>query len=419
MESLATINTLRIDYQDAMIETIAEHSLWHLIFQKVSHKGDYIELPTHVRTSPSMTFGTDGGQWPDSGEEDYLKAAIYQKFFAGTLALTTGVNKLARDDGAVRNAADDAVERFTNGLTRFFSAIACGDGTGKVGGIEGNTAVSGGRIVITIAMSEIFLPTLLTWKNAYLDVYNSTNFVETIQIKKLVANTGAAGQFQVETTASAAATLNAWAGYDLYWRGVAGGESSYLNAMQGLDGLYAAGTGTFQNINLSDYPEYACYVDDNGGVLRSLDVEMHRRAGANAFGRLGRNTPVGKIAINVNTFGELDSVGDSLVRYSVGDATVGRAVERTQTNNGAFTYEPCSEMPDSRSIGYDESQLYCYEGSPLEFVDRGDGMWFVDTQAKKIVANCEMIAENAIHDRRSGFKIIDLDSSNIRRESIA
>lgn len=416
--TLEEINTLAIQYEPMIVRTLSEGALTHQMFTTKDFKGDYVEVPMHVRRNAGMGGNTSGGKYKEAGHQSHLKGGIYRSFLDASIAIDDGAEAAAQGRGAARDAVDQELAGISEDMSYFLDSISFGDGSAKVGSLAANVATN----TVVIDHTDLFLPQLLNFPGAKLDVYNGATFVETVEIDFVGAVSGGrvggvtSGEITLELVAGHGldGTGN---GFDLFWRGT--NQSSKDLLPQGLNSLLDDIDATFQNIDIGQHPQYTSYVDSNGGTLRDPDVDMFRRAMANIRLKTGVKNMDYEVCMNPATKAQMDRIDEDTLRYFVSDVTLGRAIDGVQTNLGRVSLKEVNACPDNTAYGVDKSQLVRYVQKELGFVRRGGDVLFNSTVNKQIVGNLTAIFECAIMGRNTSFRIDDLDSSEMRRVSFS
>lgn len=220
---------------------------------KVKWEGSRLSKHVHLTRNPAIASVGDGGALPDAGKNGYEEAYIKRKFIVGSVKITDGqlVNAASTKHAAV-SALKSELEGLTDGIRAYESFFFTRDGTGIVATLGADADPSGGTITVSDARGM--------WRNAKFGVHDTTS-TPTTPVKHYnftvskVARAPSSGEATVTVT-DAGAVGSAATGDYVVWKGTSDTDSFGL-LPTGLDKLIDDGTsGTFQNINLSTYPEY-------------------------------------------------------------------------------------------------------------------------------------------------------------------
>jgi hypothetical protein len=429
--TLQNANTLLIKYEPMIVQTLAEGAMTHQMFTTRDFKGDYVEVPLHIRRNPAHGGNTAGGAYRDAGHQSHLKGAIYRSFYDNAISLDDAIQAAAQGEGAVRDALDQEVSGVAEDAAFWLNSIAYGDGSGAVAVLgEAFGATATDRADLEATGGELILPQLATWEGAKFDVYDTTGATlrgqVTLDKVGTLAATGvgaaSGGNIVFNCASGEGALLTADAATDiLYWVGTNGTTKD--QTFQGFNSLVDDIDATFQNIDIGEYTRYTSYVDAGGGTPRALSATLVRNAMSGMRQKTGVAPGNYVMCINPTAFAELDDAigsgaGDPL-NYYVSDTTLGAAIDKVQTNQGAVSFKLDNACPDNQAFGLDPSQLVRYVQKELGFVRRGGDILFNSTTAKQAVAQMTGIWEHAIMDRRKCFRIDDLTFTNYRNTSFA
>lgn len=417
--TLENANILMKKYEPLIVRTLSEGAVTHQDFQTRPWKGDACEVHINARRNAGVGANTAGGAWKEAGHVSHLKAQIYRSFVDGAISLDDAIEAAAQGEGAVQEATAQEIAGVTESMSYLLNSIAFGDGSGKVGSLNADISTN----LIVIDHTDLFLPQLLNWPGAKLDVYDGNTFMGTVEIGKMGNAAGAgnsvglaaSGEIQFEVVAGHG--VDADSGDDLYWKGTSG--SSFGLMPNGFNSLIDDIDATFQNIDTGEHPQYTSYVDANGGTPRAPDVEMFQRVLANL--RLKSGIPNQELITYMNpaTMAMLDRIEGTLERYFVNDRVVGRAVDGVQTNQGKVMPKAVNACPDNQAFLVDKSQLVRYVQKEVGFVRRGGNVLWPSTTSKQFIGHLHGIFENAIMARNTSARIDDLDATAMRRVSFS
>lgn len=403
----ANANTLMIDYERSIVETIADEARTHKMFQDRPWQGDFVEFSLHSERNSGMGFGLAGSEYRPAGRQAHEKGRIYRKFYDASIQLDDLIMAAAR---TTKNAAKAAVDQEVSGLERdalkFHNVFAFLDGGGDVATVMGTTTVSGQQALRV--SSSVGL-----WEGGLYDVYDSSGATNRGSVTIDFVQQDLSSGYPCVVVDEAALPAGTTATDLLVWRG-SGNINALNRAFSGLQKLIDdSAVADFQGIDTRQNQRYLSVVLDNGGNARDVTPELFRQLDASIFQKMGKPAGRGKCVASPHQLAKLDEMEQDAVRYRPEDSTVGMSVKRVRTSNGVTEFEPDVDCPDSQMFRVDASQLYRYVQEELHFVRRGGQILFESTQSKNAVAHMREIAELAIHDRRSSGRIDDLSVDRV------
>lgn len=399
--SLQNANTLFINYERDIVDTMPMEARTHKMFQTKSWEGDFVEFPLHTRRNVGMGFGQAGSDYRQAGKQGHEKARIYRRFWDASIQLDDAIMAAAKTSAhAAKAAIDQEISGLTRDAIKFHNVFCFLDGSGKVATISGTTTVSGdAALLIDTSVG--------TWEGGTYEVWNAAGSVQrgTITVRYIQQRLSS-GAVVLVTTA-AALPAGTVATDILVWPG------SLNRAFSGfLKLIDDSSVSSFQNVNTTLNPRYKATVLDGGGVPRDVTPELFRGLDAAIFQSTGRPAGNGTAIGAPAQMAKLDEMEQDQLRYRPEDTAVGMRVKSVQTSNGVTTFEPDMDCPPSRLFRVDPSQLYRYVQEEMGFVRRGGQVLFESTTSKNAVGNMREIAELAIKQRNTSGRIDDLSTDN-------
>src|SRR5436190_6181812 len=210
----------------------------------------------------------EGGVLPAAGQQGYAEERIWLKYNYGRIQLTGPViRSMGSDKGSFTRALQSETEGVTRDLRKDVNRQLFGTSDGVIAQAASNAA---GVITLTNATP------------VQLRQLNVGSFVDTGTVASPAAKSNATSPMKI--TASTATTVtvdnapaSALAATDFLFRRGSGGSGASQKEMTGLQTQIAA-SGALWNIDPATWPDWASFVDANGGTPRAVSEMMFVKA---------------------------------------------------------------------------------------------------------------------------------------------
>lgn len=405
--TLSNYNTLIIDHESAVVETVADEARMFEMFAEEMWGGDFKEFHVHTRRTAALGNNQVGGRYRKAANQGAAKARVYRKVFDGTIQVSLAVDAASQNGGsATGRAVDWELQRITRDAAKYHNGFTYGDGTGIIAEVS---SLSTNDLYLKI--NDRLLPGLL-WDDAYIEIFANDETTDrgTAKISKVNKDLSSS---LLHVTLTDNNLSGVTAGDYVYWVGSeAEAPATKGRAFSGLKKLVDDSTGTFQNISVTNNPRYASTVLDNSGTLRDVSAALFRQAGAAVATATNMAVSNGLALCNPYQKTQLDQIEQDKIRYQSTEAR-GSVVDMIQTSFGPLAFETDVDCPDTTIYIGDPSEVKRFTQHPLGFLRRGGDVLFPSTEAAVYVAHLYEIMDLGIYDRRKWARIGDLNSGRV------
>lgn len=398
--NLGNFGLLQLDYEDLIVEMLASGVGMFKYPVQTDWQGDLIDFRVRTAKNPGMGFTEDGGAYAPAGKQSYATVRIGRRFFGMKLMITQGVLAAAASD---KNSFRSAVASETSGALKdqmdFYNKIGFLDGTGKVA-----TVVSAGSAsTVNVDQGALLWPGgKLEWRDSAGTTIRG--LVTVVSVNNALSATGGNVVFTVDALPSGATGTDT-----LYWHD--GAQSSYGRAIAGLDNLINDATGTFQNVSVTNNPQYTSYVNSASAnrpltplILRQTLAAVVQKAGNDGSDR------------TIKTFGsawqllEFEQMFEGAYRLvDPADGKVGYKGRVFDSALGRIELERDTDTPRGYLFGADMSQIKLCQQKRVGFQQEpGGGIWRGSHDGQFATAVMNGILQMRIDDRKTSFKIKNL-----------
>ncbi len=404
--NLANFGLLQLDYEDLIVEMLSSGVNMFKHPKMVDWKGSQIDYRVRTKKNPNMGFTEDGGAYGDPGKQTYETVRIGRRFFQMKLMVTKGVVAAAGDNkGALRSAIASETSGAIQDQMDFYNKIGFLDGTGLVATL---VTVAGGATALTADQGALLWPgAVLEWHDGVTSTVRG--FATVVSVANALTSTGGNVTFAVD-----AIPVGGAIGDGLYWYN--GSSSSYNRAIAGLDLLIDDATGTFQNVSVTNNPQYTSYVNSASAnrpitpfILRQTMAAMIAKAGNSA-----KNKPL-KAFTGVWQLLEFESAFEGAYRLveQSGDK-VGFKGKTFDSAIGQVEMEVDTDCPRGKIFIADFSQIKHRVQQRLEFSkEPTGGIWRESHDGLYLTAVMSGISQLSIDDRKTSAKIENLSDSAV------
>lgn len=360
--SLATVNSIMKEvYVGRIQDQLQEECVGYKRIEGSSNGiestvgGKYVTFPVRVQRNAGIGYRNELEALQNGGQQGYASVRVGLKYGYGRSRISGQTMDLVDSNyQAFANAMNLEMDGLKNDILKDTSRVFYGDGTGTIAKIPNSTTTA----------NTVNSP--------------NTQYVEVGQ----VVDIGTAAQLLAATPIAAARTVTSvnYATGDITVDGATFSASAtslmvrtgnYLREPNGL-GSIVTSTGALFNIDPSTVPQWAAYVDSNGGTNRSLseglmvtDTDQVRRNG-------------GKTSVILYSLGVRRAYFNLLSqqrRYPTTTSFAG-GLTGLAFNNGREI--PCVEdvdCPPNTMFGIDESSLTIYRDKPWSFMQADGDIW--------------------------------------------
>lgn len=408
--NIGNLGLLQLRYEPLIVEALASGAKAFNRPEVTNWEGDLIDFRVHVGRNVGMGWTEDGGAFSVPDKQDYVTARVGRRFFQTKLQISTGALAAARTDkNAFRSALDSEVKGATKDVIKFFNKFFFLDGTGTVALLQGTPATLTANIQVDNAG--------LLYRKAVLEVRDTSSSdaslgdIKVLSVEPNIDSTGWA-QFALDTGYLAGAiSASAVAGDKLVWK------DGYNRAISGLDALIDDSATTFQNVDVSLYPEYAAYVNSNGGTMRPMTPLLLRQTLTALKQKQGNTEDVGELEMfaNAHLAREFEEMYEGAYRLmgSNETSTVGMKSTHFVSSLGRIDVTVDTDCPRNKVFLCDNSQLRHCVQKPLGFDKDGGQIFRNSHNSMHATAIMTGISQMMIKDRKSSAKIEDLQDNAV------
>lgn len=237
-------------------------------------QGEYGVLGIHLSRNSGVGSRADGAALPTAGNQSYTKEHVPLKYHYARIRITgPTIKAMASDQGSFVRAVRSEMDGATNDLKRNFSRQLFGTSNGVIAKTGATTSSTTVTLAATRTQARQLEPGFLvdigtvaspTAVASALTIMSVTLPAENVVGGSMVVSSA------VTTTTSDSVSLAGAGGIT---------PQNELTGLQTIVNSNAIDGGiTLFNVDASTYPIWQSYVDDNGGVLRSVTELMFSRA---------------------------------------------------------------------------------------------------------------------------------------------
>lgn len=411
--TIDNLGLLQINYIEDLVVDILQNGA--KAFKDVETKTwEGLELDFRLRTARTtgMSFTEDGGARSTADKQDYVTAKAGRRFYEAKVQVSIGALAAAKSRSkSFLSVVESEVKGVMNDALSFFNKFYFRDGTGVVGLLKGSPASATANIQIDNAQ--------LLWRGGIYEVRDTSasdavlNDIKVKDVESAIDTDGWA-QFAIDTTyGTGIVSASAAAADKVVWKGT-GANSAWNRVFSGLDLLVDDASSTFQNVNVTTYPEYAAYVDSGGGTNRPLTPLLLRRtlaAVAQKAGNSDRASRKYKAYSNAWIGAEWEGMYEGAYRLSAGDGSVGFNAPRFMSQLGEVELDNDTDCVRNKLFLVDRAQVKHLVQKPLSF-DRIGNEVFVPSQNNMTAsAVMSMVSQMMIEDRTTSAKLEDIEDN--------
>jgi hypothetical protein len=341
----------------------------------------------------------EGGTLPSPGNQGYAEERITLKYNYGRIQLTGPV---IRSMGSDKGSFTRALQSESEGITRDLRKDVNRQLFGTSDGVIAQAASNAGQVITLTNATPVQIRQLNV--GSVLDV--GTVAAPTTKGTAVVV-TGTTA-----TTVTVTGTLGAVAATDFLFRAGSGGSGASQKEMTGLQTQVAA-SGALWNIDPATWPDWASYVDGNGGTPRAVSETMFVKAQQEVNIRSGEELDLWVTDAGVHR--NVAALLTSLKRFPVpvelhGGYTALDMSVVGQGRSGGMTvgmvYD--ADCPYGQAFGLTTKRFKFHKMSDWEFMDEDGAVLNRVPNQDAYEGTLFLYAEMATDSRNCHCKIVDL-----------